>query len=60
MGALLEELAARFGFELSWRQGFELEAHEVPAEFRGPEVWVLARRVAAFQVKDTEGADKRR
>jgi hypothetical protein len=47
IGELLEELASRFGFELSWHHGFQLDAHEVPAEFRGPEVGVLARRVAA-------------
>lgn len=47
MGELLEELASRFGLELSWNHGFQLEAHEVPAEFRGPEVRILARRVAA-------------
>lgn len=47
IGELLKELASRFGLELSWSPGFQLEAHEVPAEFPGPEVRVLARRVAA-------------
>lgn len=47
VGLLLEALADRFGFELSWHPGFELAADGVPAEFRGPEVQKLARRVAA-------------
>ena len=46
VGDLLEELAARFDFGLSWHHGFELDAGEVPAEFRGPEVRELVRRVA--------------
>jgi hypothetical protein len=47
MGELLGELASGFGFELSWHHGFHLEAQEVPAEFRGPDARVVARRVAA-------------
>jgi hypothetical protein len=47
VGARLEEMADRFGFGLSWHQGFVLDSKEVPAHFRGPEVRALAGRVAA-------------
>lgn len=45
-GSALEAIAARHGLALSWHEGFELEAHEVPSEFRGPAIPPLARRLA--------------
>lgn len=47
VGVQLEDIAARNCFNLSWHQGFELDADEVPADFRGPEVRALAKRVTA-------------
>lgn len=46
-GGQLEAMAERFGFALSWHDGFVLDANDVPAHFRGPEVRALAGRVAA-------------
>ncbi|HET9060890.1 MAG TPA: DUF3626 domain-containing protein [Acidimicrobiales bacterium] len=45
-GSLLEVVAARYDLAMSWHQGFELDADEVPAEFRGPEVRALGQRIA--------------
>ncbi|MBV1856167.1 DUF3626 domain-containing protein [Catellatospora tritici] len=44
-GKHLAETADRHGFELHWHRGFELPVDEVDAEFRGPAIPVLARRV---------------
>ena len=38
--------AQRYGFELAWHRGSELHADDVPADFRGPTMPLLARRVA--------------
>jgi hypothetical protein len=46
IGLALEEVADRFGFVLTWHQGFELDADAVPANFRGPEVRAMAIRIA--------------
>lgn len=46
-GAQLEGLARTFGFSLFWHPGFVLDADEVPAHFRGPEVRTLGCRIAA-------------
>ena len=46
IGRILGETARRHGLELSWHVGFELDAAEVPAEFRGPAIPVIAQRIA--------------
>jgi hypothetical protein len=42
----LADAAARHRFELSWHGGSELHVARVPADFRGPAMPELARRVA--------------
>ncbi|MDI1463864.1 DUF3626 domain-containing protein [Catellatospora sp. KI3] len=44
-GKHLADAADRHGFALHWHAGFELPADGVDAEFRGPAIPVLARRV---------------
>jgi hypothetical protein len=46
IGHVLGETARRHGLELSWHVGFELDAAEVPTEFRGPAIPVIAQRIA--------------
>ena len=45
-GAFLRELALRFEIPLRWHCGFRLAVTEVPDEFRGPAMPLLARRIA--------------
>lgn len=45
VGDVLEEIARRYGLELTWHAGFELEVGEIDAEFRGPAIPVLAARI---------------
>jgi hypothetical protein len=42
----LTTAARRYGFELAWHRGSELHADDVPADFRGPTMPLLAQRVA--------------
>ncbi|KAB1929621.1 DUF3626 domain-containing protein [Micromonospora sp. ALFpr18c] len=44
-GATLELIARRYGFPLRWHPGFTLAVDQVDAEFRGPEIPVLAARL---------------
>ena len=44
--AQLSVAATRFDFRIAWHDGSEIRAAEVPADFRGPTMPVLARRVA--------------
>lgn len=46
IGSILIAIAERFNTELRWHGGFELDAAEVPAGFRGPAIPVLACRIA--------------
>ncbi|MGF1596024.1 MAG: DUF3626 domain-containing protein [Acidimicrobiales bacterium] len=46
VGRQLSGAATRFGFELRWHSGSELAVDDVPADFRGPTMPSLARRVA--------------
>jgi hypothetical protein len=46
IGAMLGETARRYGLGLSWHVGFELDAFDVPPEFRGPAIPVIAARIA--------------
>ncbi|HEX8528387.1 MAG TPA: DUF3626 domain-containing protein, partial [Cytophagales bacterium] len=45
-GEVLSQLSAQYGIPLQWHGGFRLPASEVPADFRGPAMPSLARRVA--------------
>ncbi|XWW93776.1 hypothetical protein V2A60_001713 [Cordyceps javanica] len=46
VGRLLDEMASRYGFRILHHGGFALRAAEVPADFRGPTMPSLARRVS--------------
>jgi hypothetical protein len=46
VGRLLEQVADRHGLALCWHGGFELSAGDVPADFRGPAIPLLAQRLA--------------
>lgn len=46
-GDALRATAARYQVPLLWHGGFSLKAHDVPEDFRGPDMPVLARRIAA-------------
>ena len=41
----LRELARRHGFPLCWQRGFQLSPADIPPEFRGERIPVLARRL---------------
>jgi hypothetical protein len=45
-GDRLEALCRTHAIALEWHVGFRLEARDVPAEFRGPAIPALARRIA--------------
>jgi hypothetical protein len=45
VGETLRELAAKYGFPLQWHRGFRLPVREVPKDFRGPAVPLLAARI---------------
>jgi hypothetical protein len=51
-GELLNEIAKRYGIEVAYHQGFRMAAGEVPADFRGPVMPVLARRIAQDGIVD--------
>jgi hypothetical protein len=46
IGDYLAMAAQRFGFPVDWHDGSELDVADVPADFRGPTMPALARRVA--------------
>jgi hypothetical protein len=45
VGETLRELAGKYGFPLQWHRGFRLPVREVPEDFRGPAVPLLAARI---------------
>jgi hypothetical protein len=45
-GTILRELASRYGIPLRWHSGFQLPVDKVPDDFRGPEMPLLAQRIA--------------
>jgi len=45
-GATLRQIASRYGIPLRWHCGFRLHVRDVPADFRGPAMPRLARRIA--------------
>lgn len=51
-GALLESLCAKFDIQLEWHPGFTLSVADVPADFRGPAMPYLARRIAVADTID--------
>lgn len=51
-GELLNEIVKRYGIEVAYHQGFRMAAGEVPADFRGPVMPVLARRIAQDGIVD--------
>jgi hypothetical protein len=44
-GVVLHAIAERYALRLIWHQGFELDVDAVPADFRGPAMPDLARRL---------------
>ncbi|MEQ1759278.1 MAG: DUF3626 domain-containing protein [Vicinamibacterales bacterium] len=45
-GEALEGLSAKYAIPLAWHRGFRMAVNDVPAEFRGPAIPELARRIA--------------
>ncbi|MDR6884995.1 DUF3626 domain-containing protein [Paenibacillus sp. GCM10023248] len=45
-GRILEQLCFKYGITLYWHRGFAIRAEDVPADFRGPSMPSLARRIA--------------
>ena len=45
-GTILRELASHYEIPLHWHCGFQLPVHDVPDDFRGPEMPRLAKRIA--------------
>lgn len=46
VGRILDEIALRYHLDLTWHRGFELDAADVPSEFRGQPVRDMAARIA--------------
>lgn len=51
-GDALANLSRKYAFPLDWHCGFRLAARDVPADFRGPAIPELARRIAEDGVID--------
>lgn len=51
-GDCLKELCRKYAIPLEWHVGFRLAVRDVPAEFRGPAIPRLARRIAGDGVVD--------
>jgi hypothetical protein len=51
-GDCLKELCRKYAIPLEWHVGFCLAVRDVPAEFRGPAIPTLARRIAGDGVVD--------
>lgn len=52
IGAVLEQICARYEIELDWHPGYVLEVHEVPEHFRDYAIGPLVRRIARAGVID--------
>lgn len=52
-GQILERLCHEYAIKLYWHMGFVLGVDEVPADFRGPTMPSLARRIAQGGIVDT-------
>ncbi|RIX48597.1 DUF3626 domain-containing protein [Paenibacillus nanensis] len=46
IGETLQQLCSKYSIKLHWHMGFALRADEVPADFRGPGMPSLGRRIA--------------
>jgi hypothetical protein len=46
IGDILEQICLKYSIQLFWHMGFVLKADEVPADFRGPSMQSLAKRIA--------------
>jgi len=46
VGGILEQLCLKYSIDLYWHSGFVLRADKVPADFRGPSMPSLAKRIA--------------
>ncbi|MCJ8011480.1 DUF3626 domain-containing protein [Paenibacillus sp. KQZ6P-2] len=46
VGRTLEQICLKYSIDLYWHMGFELMVDEVPADFRGPSMPSLAKRIA--------------
>ena len=57
-GDMLQQLCARHGVSLKWHAGFCMHADDVPANFRGPAMMSLARRVAIGGLIDAHAIGK--
>jgi hypothetical protein len=45
IGSALMGISRRYELDLTWHSGFELDVADVPAEFRGPRIPLVARRI---------------
>jgi Protein of unknown function (DUF3626) len=52
VGETLEQMCSRYSIDLNWHRGFVLHVDEVPADFRGPSMPSLAKRIALKNVID--------
>ncbi|MGE8207629.1 DUF3626 domain-containing protein [Heyndrickxia sp. NPDC080065] len=46
VGKTLENMCLKYSIDLYWHKGFQLMVEEVPADFRGPTMPLLAKRIA--------------
>jgi Protein of unknown function (DUF3626) len=46
VGETLEQMCSKYSIDLKWHMGFILHMDEVPADFRGPSMPSLAKRIA--------------
>ncbi|PQD95667.1 DUF3626 domain-containing protein [Pradoshia eiseniae] len=46
IGEIMEQLCSKFSIKLYWRRGFNLKVQDVPSDFRGAKMPVLAHRIA--------------
>lgn len=46
VGRILEQICLKYSIDLYWHMGFELMVEEVPADYRGPSMPFLAKRIA--------------
>ncbi|MGG3915069.1 DUF3626 domain-containing protein [Rossellomorea vietnamensis] len=45
VGETLEQMCSKYSIDLKWHMGFTLDVTEVPADFRGPSMPSLAKRI---------------
>lgn len=53
VGQILEQLCLKYSIDLYWHMGFALALEDVPANFRGPAMPSLAKRIATKDYIDT-------